>query len=327
MADRAMTVANDLRCAVVLCSWNGERYLPRQLDSLRAQTRRIDQYVLSDDGSDDGSWNLLQSFAAEQRARGVDVVLQRNPQALGYVRHFEQALARADADVLFTCDQDDAWHPGKVAAMMAEFSGDPSLLVLHSDARLVDAAGAPTGRSLFDVLEVTPRELAAMHAGRAFDVLLRRNIVTGATMALRREALTLATPFAAHWAHDEWMAMIASMHGRVDTVEQALIDYRQHGGNQIGAAAKTPLQQIGIGVSRRAYQERQVLRLRELEQRATPDARAAVADRSRHAVARADLPASPFARVAHVGRELLRGGYRRFGSGLRSAIADLSGLD
>ncbi|MBS0199243.1 MAG: glycosyltransferase family 2 protein [Proteobacteria bacterium] len=318
-----------MRCAVVLCSWNGERYLPQQLASLGAQTRRIDQYVLSDDGSTDGSWSLLQSFAEEQRAKGVDVVLHRNPQPSGYIHHFEQALARADADVLFTCDQDDIWHPEKAATMMTAFAADPSLLVLHSDARLVDGAGAPHGRSLFDVLEVTSKELAAMHRGDAFDVLLRRNIVTGATMALRREVLALATPFAAHWAHDEWMAMIASMHGRVDTIETPLIDYRQHGGNQIGATEKSPLQQIGIGVSRRAYQERQVLRMRELEQRAAsmPMTRKAVADRSRHAVARADLPASPFARIAHVGRELLRGGYHRFGSGLRSALADLSGLD
>ena len=325
-----MTTSDNLRCAVVLCSWNGERHLPQQLDSLRAQTHRVDQYVLSDDGSDDGSWNLLQSFAGEQRAIGVDVVLHRNANASGYIRHFEQALARADADVLFTCDQDDFWHPGKIAAMMAMFAADPALLVLHSDARLVDGAGAPTGRDLFDVLDVAPRELAAMHRGDAFDVLLRRNIATGATMALRREVLALSTPFAAHWAHDEWMAMIASMHGRVDTIERALIDYRQHDGNQIGATAKSPLQQIGIGVSRRAYQERQVLRMRELEQRASaysPVIRAAVDDRSRHAVARADLPASPFARIAHVGRELLRGGYHRFGSGLRSALADLSGLD
>lgn len=324
-----MNAPNGLRCAVVLCSWNGERYLPQQLGSLRAQTRRIDQYVLSDDGSTDDSWNLLESFAQEQRSGGVDVVLHRNAEASGYVRHFEQALTRADADVLFTCDQDDAWHPEKITTMMAAFAADPSLLVLHSDARLVDGAGVATGRNLLCVLEVTPRELAAMHRGEAFDVLLRRNIVTGATMALRREVLALATPFAAHWAHDEWMAMIASMHGRVDTVERALIDYRQHGGNQIGATEKSPLQQIGIGVSRRAYQERQVLRLRELEQRATssPRIRAAVADRSRHAVARVDLPASPLARIAHVGRELLRGGYHRFGSGLRSAVADLSGLD
>ena len=320
---------NTLRCAMVLCSWNGERYLPQQLDSLRAQTQRIDQFVLSDDGSTDGSWNLLQAYAEEQRANGVDVILHHNPQPSGYIKHFEQALARADADVLFTCDQDDVWDPEKVAMMMAAFAADPSLLVLHSDARLVDGAGVPLGRNLFDVLDVTPKELAAMHRGDAFDVLLRRNIVTGATMALRREVLALATPFSAHWAHDEWMAMIASMHGRVDTIETPLVDYRQHGGNQIGATEKSPLQQIGIGVSRRAYQERQVLRMRELEQRAMsfPMTRKAVADRSRHAVARADLPASPFARIAHVGRELLRGGYHRFGSGLRSALADLSGLD
>lgn len=325
-----MTGANGLRCAVVLCSWNGGRYLPQQLDSLRAQTQRIDQYVLSDDGSTDDSWDLLQSFAQEQRAAGVDVVLHRNVEASGYVHHFEQALARADADVLFTCDQDDAWHPEKIATMLAGFAGDPSLLVLHSDARLVDGAGVPTGRGLFDVLEVTPRELAAMHRGDAFDVLLRRNIVTGATMALRREVLALATPFAAHWAHDEWMAMIASMHGRVDTLERPLIDYRQHGGNQIGARERSVLQKhFGIGVSRRDYLKRQVSRLEELAAKslAIPAISEAVEDRLSYAKSRRDLPPPSFGRIGHVWRELQRGGYHRFGSGLRSAFADLAGLD
>ncbi|PNS07471.1 glycosyltransferase family 2 protein [Solilutibacter silvestris] len=324
-----MNAANTLRCAVVLCSWNGERFLSQQLDSLRAQTQHIDQYVLSDDGSSDGSWALLQAFADERRAAGADVILHRNPQALGYVRHFEQALARADADVLFTCDQDDAWHPDKVSKMMEMFVADPSLLVLHSDARLVDDAGTPMGRTLFDVLEVTRRELRQMHRGDAFHVLLRRNIVTGATMALRRTVVALASPFATHWAHDEWMAMVAAMHGRVDTLERALIDYRQHSGNQIGAAAKTPLQQVGIGVSRQSYQQRQVLRLRELERCAAPSGAVhdSIADRLRHAEVRANLPSTPFARLAHVTREVGRGGYHRFGSGLRSALADLLGLD
>lgn len=324
-----MSAANTLRCAVVLCSWNGERFLLQQLDSLRFQTHRIDQYVLSDDGSSDGSWALLQEFAAEQRARGSDVILHRNPQALGYIRHFEQALARADADVVFTCDQDDIWHPGKVATMMDAFAADPELLALHSDARLVDESGMPTGRTLFEVLDVTKREMHRMHDGDAFHALLRRNIVTGATMAVRRGVVAMATPFVTHWAHDEWMAMIAAMHGRVDTLESALIDYRQHGGNQIGAVVKTPLQQVGIGVSRHAYQQRQVLRMRELEARtpASTPIHDAVTDRLRHAIARAGIPASPFARVMHVGREWLRGGYRRHGSGLRSAFADLSGVD
>lgn len=329
MGSFAVSAGDNLRSTVVLCSWNGERFLPQQLDSLRAQTRRIDQFVLSDDGSTDGSWVLLQEFAAEQHALGSDVILHRNPQALGYIRHFEQALARADADVVFTCDQDDIWHPGKIATMMAAFVADPALLALHSDARLVDAAGTATGRTLFNALEVTARELRGMHGGEAFHVLLRRNIVTGAAMAVRRGVVAMATPFATHWAHDEWMAMIAAMHGRVDTLERVLIDYRQHGGNQIGAAEKTPLQQVGIGVSRHAYQQRQVLRMRELEARtpASSPAHDAVADRLHHAIARAGMPASPFARVTHVGREWLRGGYRRYGSGLRSAFADLSGVD
>lgn len=325
------------RSAVVLCSYNGERFLPLQLASLAAQTRQPEVYVLSDDASSDATWSLLQAFADERRLAGCEVVLHRNDANVGYVRHFEQALQRAEADVVFPCDQDDVWHPHKIATMLDEFARRPELLMLHGDARLVDADGRPLGRRLLEVLEVSAREMTAMHDGRGFDVLLRRNIVTGAAMGFRRAVLDGALPVADGWSHDEWIAIIAATRGRIDTLEEAVIDYRQHGGNQIGVRERSPTQRyLGIGVGRRQFLQRLVQRQAglagHLRERVRGDAEASreweeAEDRLRHSTARAGLSTDPLKRLRQVAGEWRSGRYARYGSGWRSALSDLLGLD
>ena len=325
--------APGLRCAVVLCTYNGARFLPQQLESLRAQTVQPAQYVLSDDASSDDTWAMLQAFASERMAAGCEVILHRNEDNLGYVRHFEQALQRADAEVLLPCDQDDVWHPGKIARMAEVFAARPGLLMLHADARLVDGEGKPLGRGLFEVLEVTADEMQAMHEGRAFDVLLRRNIVTGAVMALRRRLLEGAFPVGDGWAHDEWLAMLAAMQGEADTLDEAWVDYRQHGGNQIGVRERSVVQKhLGIGVGRREFLRRLVGRQESLlahlqSQDVSDEWLGEVRDRLAHARLRAGLDSKGWARLRDVMSEWRTGRYARYGSGWRSVVSDWLGLD
>lgn len=325
------------RCAVVLCTYNGERFLSAQLESLRAQTVQPSVYVLSDDASIDGTWALLQAFASDRLNAGCEVILHRNDDNLGYVRHFEQALQRADADVLFPCDQDDVWHPHKIERMLAMFAARTDLLVLHGDARLVNGDGQSLGRRLFEVLEVTPDEIKAMHEGRAFDVLLRRNIVTGAVMAMRRRLLPLALPVGEGWAHDEWIAILGAIHGDVDTLDEVLIDYRQHGGNQIGVRERTLVQKhLGVGVGRREFLRRLVSRQKalfmhlELQEEGDQTFAAGLAnvrDRFEHARFRASLGPRSWLKLPGIYGEWRAGRYSRYGSGWRSAISDWLGLD
>jgi hypothetical protein len=228
-----------LRLSIVMCTYNGSAFLQQQLDSLLAQTRLPDEIVIGDDASVDATPALLQRFAERARAQGIDVQVQLNPRNCGYVENFSEGLRRATGDILFLCDQDDVWQPAKLEQMAACFEADPSLLLLHSDARLVDGKGDPLGCSLFTALAMTAGELQAIHAGNAFDVVLRRSFVTGATAAFRRELVELALPVGAGWIHDEWLAAVAAAVGRLDVVDASLIDYRQHGANQIGARKRT----------------------------------------------------------------------------------------
>lgn len=321
--------------AVVLCTYNGVRYLPEQLDSLLGQSRPPDQLVIVDDDSSDGTWTLLEAFADRAHGTGVDVRLERNPENLGYRRNFERAVGLARADLIFLCDQDDIWYPGKIARMEAEFLARPGLLLLHTDARLVDAQGKALDCSLFDALEITSEEIAQVHAGDAFEVLMRRNVVTGATAAFRAEILGQAIPFPEMWVHDEWLAVVASVSGEVDCLETPLIEYRQHGGNQIGVQLRSTRQKLAREKGFRRQHMRSVAeRLEQLDE-CIGQRRVALSgrwhetlrQRRLHARARADLPRPWPARWHHVLGEALSGRYRRFSFGFRSIVADLMGLD
>ena len=178
-----------MRVSVVLCTFNGERHLDAQLDSLLAQEHLPAEIVIHDDASTDGTWPRLQAFVAQAAAHGVTVVLQRNQVNLGYVRNFEQALQAASGALLFPCDQDDVWHRQRIGLCVQAFAADPQLLLLHTDARLVDADGTPLGQRLFQHRQAAgPQQLriAADLGHEAFLARHRDHLVLLQAQDLRR---------------------------------------------------------------------------------------------------------------------------------------------
>jgi glycosyltransferase involved in cell wall biosynthesis len=316
----------------VLCTYNGERYLQQQLDSLLAQSRLPGKIVAVDDGSTDRSWEILRAFAEQARGRGITIDAQRNPNNLGYVRNFEMALQRAGTDIIFVCDQDDVWYPDKLAVIHERFTADPDLLMLHSDARLVDAHLGDLGCSLFEALELGPDELQRVHDGYGFDVLLRRCIVTGATMAFRSDLLASAVPFGDGWIHDEWLAIVASAIGKIDVVERPMIDYRQHDANQRGMSRRTlDVKVREIALSRAELLCNDARRMESLQQRlrllpvaVEKNLPARVQDKLEHTRFRMHITdTARIKRISPILKEAASGRYRRYGAGIRSVLRDL----
>jgi glycosyltransferase involved in cell wall biosynthesis len=316
----------------VLCTYNGERYLKQQLDSLLAQSRLPGKIVAVDDESTDTSWEILRAFAEQARRRGITVDAQRNRNNLGYVRNFEMALQRAGTDVIFVCDQDDVWYPDKLTVMHECFTADPDLLMLHSDARLVEAHLDDLGCSLFDALELGADELQRVHDGCGFDVLLRRCIVTGATMAFRSDLLAYAVPFGDGWIHDEWLAIVASAIGKIDVVERSMIDYRQHDANQRGMSRRTlDVKVRAIALSRAELLSNDARRMESLQQRlrmlpvaVEKNLPARVQDKLEHTRFRIHVTdTARIKRISPILKEAASGRYRRYGAGIRSVLRDL----
>lgn len=323
-----------MRISIAMCSYNGERFIDAQLQSLLEQQRKPDQIIVCDDCSSDGTRRILQRFRDQAAEHGVEVELQFNESNLGYVRNFEKALLLCNGDLVFLCDQDDVWHPGKLARYVERFEGDPGLLALHSDARLVDGKGRDLGCGLLDAFEVTRDERNAMHRGNGFSVLLRRNIVTGATMAFRRELVAMALPVNAGWIHDEWLAMVAaSQGGHIDCMEWESIDYRQHEGNQIGASRRSLKQKLqGVGMPRREFLAKVVMRMESLLERSTQSAWLGAGEREElqrriaHGRIRAGISPGSGRRWGAILAEIRNLNYWRYSTGVRSIVADMLAL-
>ncbi|TFD86284.1 glycosyltransferase family 2 protein [Cryobacterium serini] len=321
--------------SVALCTYNGAAHVAQQLGTILEQTLAPDEIIVSDDGSSDDTVQIIETtFAAWQEAHpGARIALRvvRNATPLGVTANFEQALKLCIGDLLALSDQDDLWHSGRLARMTAEFSSRPTLQLLHTDARLVDATGKPLGTTLLKTLGVSPADQQAVHIGRAIHLLLRRNIVTGATMMLRRELLQVARPFPAAWVHDEWLAVVAAATGVVDLINEPLIDYRQHGSQQIGASSLDTAGKLARlrapGGERNASLLARSLVLNERAPHLRPSVAApilaAIAGKVAHEQMRSALPVQRVRRIGPIVRESRRGRYASYGLGLQDVLRDL----
>lgn len=231
MNDFNSASSTHLTCGVALCTYNGQRYLQAQLDSIAGQSVLPERIVICDDRSTDGTWELLLAW---QASCPVPVSLHRNAQRQNVTANFAQTVGWLDTDLIFLCDQDDIWLPNKIARMRQVFQDDPQILLVHSDAELIDAQDRPLGKTLLGELAVDAIERAAIRRRRAFEVLVRRNVITGATAAIRRTLLAQALPMPRGFFHDEWLGFVACLTGRVVLLDEATIRYRQHGSNVVG---------------------------------------------------------------------------------------------
>jgi hypothetical protein len=254
-----------------------------------------------------------------------------NPRPLGVTANFEQAILACGSEFVALCDQDDVWHPDRLELAVGAFDSRSSLQLVHGNARLVDQDGAGLPGSLFEALGVDGAALLSIHTGGAFDLLMRRNLVTGATTMIRRELAEFAAPFPVGWVHDEWLAIVAAAFDRIDVVEEQLIDYRQHGANQIGVRALSTAETLGRMLEPGLERNRRLLvRAQSLVQRFTAMGESIPADRLgaaraklAHELARAALPTARVRRLPRVIRELRTGRYGDFGRGAADAVRDL----
>lgn len=220
-----------LSLSIALATYNGERYLAEQLDSIIRQTRLPDELVISDDASVDATRAIVLDFA---RHASFPVRLLINSERLGSTRNFEVAISACDGDIIFLCDQDDVWYPNKIALIEKRFMDDPGVGVVFTDADVVDRNLHPLGLRLWEAVRFRPWEQIRFEAGDAFSVLLRRYVVTGATMAFRSRYRDLLLPIPDIWVHDAWIAMLMGATSNLAALPTPLIAYRQHGANQIG---------------------------------------------------------------------------------------------
>jgi glycosyltransferase involved in cell wall biosynthesis len=320
--------------SVALCTHNGATFIGEQVASIFNQTVLPVQIVLSDDASSDGTIELFNHALEQEKISrpevgAITILILRNEVALGVTKNFEQAISHCTGGLIALSDQDDVWVPNRLERMVEEFEKDSDLLLLFTDSRLVDEKALPLGLSTFQALGVSAEEKQLVHRGRALEVFVRRNLVTGATTVFRRELFEQAAPFPASWVHDEWLGIVAAAAGRVDFLPEALVDYRQHSRNEIGAKKPGWRHYVGrIIFSRternaRLYSRAENMARHPFFAAASPAMREVAEQKLQHEVARQALPATRLKRIALVFAEVRTGRYRRFGLGVQDIVRDL----
>jgi glycosyltransferase involved in cell wall biosynthesis len=216
-----------------MATFNGGRFLKKQLETLARQTTLPAELVISDDGSTDETIAIAQAFA---EVAPFPVHIRQNSTRTGYRTNFMNAALLCTSDLIAFCDQDDLWHEQKLAAVVEAFH-DTSVLLVHHNAQIIDANEAPIGLLLqpdahiavSDPLTIDPWVFAL-----GFCQVFRRTLLDFSS--LREQSIDFYFP-QEHLAHDQWFFFLASVLGRIVYLPRDLVDYRQHGGNAYGVQA------------------------------------------------------------------------------------------
>jgi len=218
---------------VALATYNGERYIRAQMDSIFAQSHQNFTVVASDDGSTDTTVAVLQEYAERHPGR-VRIVRTGGPR-LGVKGNFSALLPHLTAEYVFFCDQDDVWLPWKIArtlALLAELEpGAPpeTPLLAHTDLAVVDEELGLVAASAMQHQNIDPSR-------DAFPLLLLSNVATGCTVAVNRALCRIAARVPPEaMMHDHWLVLVAASLGRVGYLDEPTVLYRQHGRNTLGA--------------------------------------------------------------------------------------------
>jgi glycosyltransferase involved in cell wall biosynthesis len=218
------------RISVVLCTYNGGRFLKEQLESVALQSRLPAEVVVCDDGSVDETLDLLRQFRSRA---SFPVHITKNPQRLGTTKNFEQAINLASGEFIALCDQDDLWAPGKLERLSQVMETSPFVGAVFSDANLIDGNSKPIGKCLF-----AKHKFSSVKQRRFLSdpptTLLKHDVVTGATLMFRASMRRFCLPIPGSWVHDGWLTWKISLHSRLGLVAEPLISYRVHSGQQLG---------------------------------------------------------------------------------------------
>ena len=225
------------RVALVMATYNGARFIEAQIRSIQEQSYAHWVLYIRDDGSrDETVQKILHLAAHDQRIQLVQDGLG-NQGAVGNFSMLLEFAAQREADYVFLADQDDVWHPEKIAIMLATMQDleqsylATTPLLVHCDLAIVDKSLQPVASSFAIYSGLYP---ATAH----FGVLLSQNQITGCASLINRALLKLACPLPKSLPmHDWWLALLAAAAGKIAYIPQPLVQYRQHTGNVVGAVS------------------------------------------------------------------------------------------
>jgi glycosyltransferase involved in cell wall biosynthesis len=220
-----------MKLSVAMCTYNGEKYIKIQLDSILNQTVSIDEIIICDDGSNDTTLEIISQM---QQQYPTKIFLYKNATNLGSSKNFEKAIALCTGDYIFLADQDDLWKEDKVKKTLAIFDQNPKAEGVFSNADIIDLNGnLIPNLTIWDSVFFLEKELPKPID--LFNVVSKNgNIVTGATLCIRNHVKDFIFSFEDDALHDEKIATNLILRESLYYSTENLISYRIHDKQQVG---------------------------------------------------------------------------------------------
>ena len=205
--------------SIILATYNGEKYLAQQLDSIFSQTYPHIELIAVDDVSTDGTVAILREYEARHPNMKVFV----NETNLGYIRNFDKGCGLSSGELISLCDQDDYWYAEKIARKVAAIGKHD---LVFCDSRLCDQHMQPMGRNISDLVV-----FKSFYHCLELSVFCR---MYGHAILFTRRLYQAAHPFLTIIPPDWWLPYLSTLHGGTLYLAETLVDYRQHPSNVSG---------------------------------------------------------------------------------------------
>lgn len=220
---------------ILLATYNGEKYIKEQVESILNQTYENIQIIISDDCSTDNTRQVLKEYENNEK---IKIFYQEKN--LGYVKNFEFLLKQVESNLYMLSDQDDVWKKEKVEKSVEKIESE-NLDLVFGDLEVVD-------ENLNTLYKSYNRYMHLIHKIKKYQKDYRLqylyNCMTGCTIISRKNWIDKVLPFptnSKYMIHDYWLGLVIALNGKVGYIEEPYILYRQHGKNQVGSkkASKT----------------------------------------------------------------------------------------
>ena len=227
---------------ILLATYNGEKFLKEQIESILSQTCGNWKLLIRDDGSNDNTIDIINAFS--QRYPDKIELIKDADGNIGPAQNFSRLLQNSTGQYVMFCDQDDVWLPKKIETTLNKIKETENIypnipLLVHTDLKVVDADLNTIAESFWSYNKIDPERDSIPER------IIYRNTVTGCTAMINKKAKQIAAPIPKFVRlHDWWIALNVAKYGRIFYISEPAVLYRQHRENVIGAASKPLLRSL-----------------------------------------------------------------------------------
>lgn len=227
------------KVSVSMCTYNGSRFVEKQIRSILNQSVPVDEICVGDDKSSDETVRIIERISQETDCK---ISIKVNDVNLGCNANFDTTINRCTGDIILLADQDDIWMPNKVERILKFFNNNPAKDVVFTNGEFIDERdGHFTDKTMFDAVSLRPKTIEDFsNSGLALELFTVHNRATGATMAMRRSFVgkynirdyKATKPGDVYFDHI--IALAAICQNKLGVIREPLIQYRVHTNQKIG---------------------------------------------------------------------------------------------